>query len=446
MLPKPPSCKGCPFYGDGKGFVPSDPGPNKFVLVVGQNPGAEEEATGQPFVGKTGQMQDRMYLPKAGLTREDCNFDNVIRCRWKGSNDLPPVESKLFHDALIHCTKAHGTVPPWTKIVVATGDYATYGMTGQKMAQWRGWMLPWVGSKGYVQAGFFNSLWTPRLNGSLIPVLPTFHVAYLMRDPAMVQVALADWRKAGQYLQGKWPKACPPIEDHMPLGPGPISTFAFDTEFTPEGKLTRWSWALEASGLTYTMRRCGTVDWVPIPPLVLPPKVPIITQNVWADLDWLHKIFHVTDQQIHDTMLAHAVLFSDLPHDLDFLGSIYGSFNKWKHLYESNPVQYSALDALGTLDVWKGLWGEFKGDMKSWIVYNQYTRPLIPIIHKAQKTGMKVNHTRLKEVIARLSVEKMNAEGLAQAAVGYPINLASPTHVGHFLYDILGIKSGGKHA
>ena len=82
MLPKPPSCIGCPLYGDGLGYVPDELVPGATTLVLMQNPGEEEEARGRPAVGKSGQAMDEKLLPRAGLTRGvNVSVANVLKCR-----------------------------------------------------------------------------------------------------------------------------------------------------------------------------------------------------------------------------------------------------------------------------------------------------------------------------------------------------------------------------
>jgi DNA polymerase len=59
-------------------------------LVIGEGPGADEDATGRPFVGKAGQKLDEM-LNAIGLSREtNCFIANVIKCRPPGNRDPEP--------------------------------------------------------------------------------------------------------------------------------------------------------------------------------------------------------------------------------------------------------------------------------------------------------------------------------------------------------------------
>lgn len=126
MLPKPDSCKGCPMYDDGMGFVPDEMVPGARTLVVLQNPGSEEERRGKPAIGATGLELDGTYLPKAGLTRgQDVSVGNALRCRARGANGkrtnkLP--SGQTLAGALAHC-RVHDQ---WANhdVVVASGAAA----------------------------------------------------------------------------------------------------------------------------------------------------------------------------------------------------------------------------------------------------------------------------------------------------------------------------------
>ena len=163
MLSKPSSCKGCPLYGDGKGFVPDEPTDGAEVLVLAQNPGANEESgerivgyeySGRrrvpltepcqpaPLLGATGYEMERNYFPQAGLRRgENVSLANVLKCRLivngKRTNDLP--KGKVLTAAVEHCTRNHLKIPPSTKLVVAMGalSAAFTGCPGS-IHDWRG--------------------------------------------------------------------------------------------------------------------------------------------------------------------------------------------------------------------------------------------------------------------------------------------------------------------
>src|SRR2546428_3859392 len=112
------------------------------VFVLGQNPGAEEEREGRPFVGRTGQMMVNEFFPEAGLVRgENVSLGNALCFRFqvdgKRVNKLP--SGKVLKDALDKCRNQHLVIPDSTRLIVATGA-AAWATTGQPapITDWRG--------------------------------------------------------------------------------------------------------------------------------------------------------------------------------------------------------------------------------------------------------------------------------------------------------------------
>lgn len=163
MLSKPEICRGCPLYGDGKGFVPDELVEGAEVCILAQNPGANEEAGEQitgyeyagrrrvpvtvsvspaPLLGATGYEMERIYFPQAGLSRgENVSLANVLKCRQivngKRTNDLPT--GKTLAAAVKHCTTNHLKIPPATRLVVAMGALsAEYTGCPGSVHDWRG--------------------------------------------------------------------------------------------------------------------------------------------------------------------------------------------------------------------------------------------------------------------------------------------------------------------
>ncbi len=143
MLKKPDECQTCVLFGDGVGFCPDDPDTGQEVVVLGQAPGAEEEAQGIPFVGKTGEMLLNEFFPRAGLVRGvNARCANVIKCRGikdgKRTNNLPP--DRLLRQAMDHCTRAHLKLGA-PMVVVACGALSWKAMGGEgTISEWRGFL------------------------------------------------------------------------------------------------------------------------------------------------------------------------------------------------------------------------------------------------------------------------------------------------------------------
>lgn len=450
MPRKPPTCAGCSFYATSSEWVPDELREGAEVFIVGQNPGVDEAAQGRPFVGKTGAIMEARYLKDAGLGREDVSIGNAIRCRWKNTNDLPPVASKDLKAALSHCTQAHFRIPTGTKLIVAQGDYASVLLTGRTVSDgdsstgWRGYVVPYLGQPPTV----YEQPWVP-LPGDL-PVLVTVHLARLFREPWLTLPTRRDWSKVPRILRHLWPQR-PPRFVERPPDEWP-AYFTFDTEFyrkdghednDPDTQLIRYSmsWG-PGDGET------AVVEWTPehrapVPPRDIRPRA--VTQYAPADVWHLSRISHtgrdVWDRfLIEDTVWKHATLWSDHSHDLNFLGSIYSRFNRWKHLSDTDPVLYSGLDAVGLWDVDQALERELNADPLSRKVWETIDRPALGEFVRAQYKGLATNPARVDEAVRLLKGRAEDAQARGRAICGWPINIGSPPQVSKRLYEVEGIK------
>ncbi len=137
--------------------------PNADLVFVGEAPGADEDETGRPFVGRAGELLTKMIMAM-GLTREDVFICNTLKCRPPNNRAPAPEETNACWDYLIRQLQI---IQP--KVIVTLGNPATKGllMTKLGITKLRGnWQqLPDIGEG---------------LGG--IPVMPTFHPAYVLRN------------------------------------------------------------------------------------------------------------------------------------------------------------------------------------------------------------------------------------------------------------------------
>jgi hypothetical protein len=248
--------------------------------------------------------------------------------------------------------------------------------------------------------------------------------------PWLKPAVLRDWQKFGELLAGRWPRPLPRIQRRMAAWP---REFAFDTEFYEvrgEQRLTRWSaatndevWVVEAGA------------GFPAPPTE-PPLV--IMHQADADIDRLGEFFGGTEILHEDTMYAHHALHAELAHDLDFMGSLYARTNRWKHLSQRNPVVYAGGDAYGTWDVWQGLRRELARDPQVERVYRECLLPLLQLISKARRVGVRVHSGRAAESVRALRQTQAQEILKAQASAGWPLNLSSGPQVIAQGYDVEG--------
>ena len=128
------------------------------LCFVGEGPGADEDAQGYPFVGAAGQLLDRMIVAM-GLTRDEVYVCNIVKCR-------PPKNRKPEPDEMAACKpyleEQLELVQP--QVLVALGATAVQGLLGT--------------TEGITR---LRGKW--KLYRGRIPVMPTFHPAYLLRTP-----------------------------------------------------------------------------------------------------------------------------------------------------------------------------------------------------------------------------------------------------------------------
>jgi len=144
-------------------------------LFVGEAPGADEDAQGEPFVGRAGQLLNAM-IAALGLKREAVYIANVLKCRPPGNRDPQPNEVEQCEPYLIRQIEL---IKP--KLIVALGRHAAHSLlkTDVALARLRG------------QAHRYQD----------IPLLVTYHPAYLLRSPLEKRKAWDDLQRARRMMQ-----------------------------------------------------------------------------------------------------------------------------------------------------------------------------------------------------------------------------------------------------
>ena len=150
--------------------------PNASWMLVGEAPGADEDRLGEPFVGQAGKLLDNM-LAALGLARgKDVYIANVIKCRPPGNRDPQPDEVAKCSPFL---ERQIALIRP--KLIVAMGRFAaqTLLQTESAIARLRGSVHQYSG----------------------VPLIVTYHPAYLLRNLPDKAKAWADLRFAARTMQ-----------------------------------------------------------------------------------------------------------------------------------------------------------------------------------------------------------------------------------------------------
>lgn len=86
------TCTRCPLAAGRTQVVFGMGNPTADLMFIGEGPGAEEDRQGLPFVGRSGQLLDRLLAEETGLTRDHCYIANIVKCRPPGNRDPRPEE------------------------------------------------------------------------------------------------------------------------------------------------------------------------------------------------------------------------------------------------------------------------------------------------------------------------------------------------------------------
>jgi DNA polymerase len=164
--------EGCPLRGLGaRQSVFARGNPEGEVLVIGEAPGAEEDERGQPFVGKAGQLLDRM-LKEAGLEGR-VFITNTVFWRPPGNRTPTPAEQAVCAPFV---ERAFALLKPKVVLLVGAASSKSILAVDEGIMKLRGRWREWRLAEGGVSA----------------PALPTLHPAFLLRQPMAKRQAWAD--------------------------------------------------------------------------------------------------------------------------------------------------------------------------------------------------------------------------------------------------------------
>ena len=167
-------CRRCKLHEHRKTIVFGEGNPHAKLVFVGEGPGADEDASGRPFVGRAGQLLDKIIVA-IGLKREDVYIANIVKCRPPGNRTPERDEVDTCEPFLL---RQLAFIRP--EVIVALGSPAFQCLlrTREPITRARGEWREWNGIK----------------------VMPTFHPAFLLRSPEKKREVWEDMKKVRDYL------------------------------------------------------------------------------------------------------------------------------------------------------------------------------------------------------------------------------------------------------
>lgn len=167
------NCQNCVLGSTRTNFVFGSGNPNANLMIIGEAPGADEDAQGLPFIGKAGQLLTKI-IEAINFSRDEVFIANIIKCR-------PPENRRPTPDETATCigylNKQIEIIKP--KIILALGLTAIDSLTGKshKMGETRGKFFDYQG----------------------IPLMVTYHPAALLYDPKLKVAVWEDVQKLRKY-------------------------------------------------------------------------------------------------------------------------------------------------------------------------------------------------------------------------------------------------------
>ena len=160
-------CRACDLHKNRNKVVPGEGNPDRpDIMFVGEGPGADEDRQGRPFVGRAGQLLTKM-IEAMGYRREEVFIANIVKCRPPGNRQPKPDEMRA---CLPYLERQIDLIRP--KVIIALGATALRGLLGRTGGIMR-----------------LRGLWQEYRG---IPLMPTFHPAYLLRDPSKKRLVWND--------------------------------------------------------------------------------------------------------------------------------------------------------------------------------------------------------------------------------------------------------------
>src|SRR5262245_9398853 len=168
-------CTRCKLHAQGRTQIVFGVGnPDADLMFVGEAPGGDEDIQGIPFVGRAGQLLTRI-IDAIGLKRDEVYIANVIKCRPPGNRNPEPDEVAMCEPFLF---KQIDIIKP--KVIVALGKFGAQTLlrTLDPISRLRGRVYDYRGAK----------------------LIPTFHPAYLLRNPASKREVWEDMKRVRSLL------------------------------------------------------------------------------------------------------------------------------------------------------------------------------------------------------------------------------------------------------
>lgn len=453
-----PNCTACGLYAGARTVCIDGDGPrNADILMVGQNPGQQEDRKGKPFIGPSGQIL-KAQVAKARLADLKIRYTNVVRCLTPDNREPTPKEIKACKPYLDAEIKL---VDP--KYIVPLGAVATKAVAKAKVTTAHGQMI-----KQFTIARGGNRI-----------TMPTYHPAATFRDPSKLQVIQQDFARLKRQIDGTLGATQDAFKHRIVTTRSILKEFleafdaadeyAYDTETNglflrkPDFKIRSIAFALLGCSWVIPLEMPGSIyegDHNAQSALfrVLARKA----EDKWAavfhgkyDSGAVRSAYAVALPYHFDAMLAHYLIDENQDHDLKYVArteldcpeydldkklKISDNEEKWLPLMQipenrEKYWEYNARDAWNTLHLAHKFAKRFRRDVPLRRLFNNLVMPSSYALEAVEAEGLPVDHGKYAEMETRISFERDAAMQMLNETTGKKINWNSNPQVAKILFE-----------
>jgi DNA polymerase I-like protein with 3'-5' exonuclease and polymerase domains/uracil-DNA glycosylase len=452
-------------------------------MLVGESWGAEEERTGLPFQGLSGQELNRM-LHEAGIMRSECYTTNVVNARppyndierWvtKKRKDITPDMKQLRDrwvapvvlDGFKRLLREIDEVQP--NMIIALGNVALWALTGASgISKWRGSQLqldvPW-------------ELWPADLTQRPRPlpkpnVIPTFHPALVLYDASNRAISVHDLKRAARLAPykeypnvPKWKFVVrPTLGQVMQTLSALLDRLRSGDELWLDFDLETRAGHIACAGLSWSLTDALCIpfmcveDWngywsaeeeaaivYALYQVLTHPKVRVRWQNGLYDAQYTYRHWHFVPNGAQDTMIAHHSAFCGLPKSLAYQASMYcDHYVYWKddgktwdkNVSEDQLWRYNGVDCVRTREVGEGATATLEALGLQEV--DKFQQAMFWPILQCMQRGVRVDHKRRARLAEELMHEMEKRQAYFEYVLGHALNPASKTQMQTLFYEDL---------
>ena len=454
MLSKPDTCKGCPLHTLGRGFSTTSGTMRHGVLLVGEALGEDEMLVGRPFVGKSGEVLNRIIsrvvdpVSNTALTRDDFLVANTVWCQPPGN----VLSGASYEDrAISHCSPYLDNVikEHKPKAILAMGNQALRRLTGE-------WGID--GLRGYVFETKYG------------PVIGSYHPSFIVRGKwPLARVFQMDLRKALYVARHGVPRA----DKQYILHPSPMDAERWAGEYEAALKADpalvlaadietaykslKKDETVEATiedDDSYIIRRISfsfkpftaiTFPW--IPPYISVAKRILASRGdktFWNGDNFDVPRLEANDVgvagKVYDAMQCWHFLEPALPMGLKYAATFYcPEMGAWKLEAGSRPELYSAADSDVLLRCFNGIRAQLVEEGR-WDTFERHFVQLAQLLRRMSLRGVRVDQA--KRVAAREAFERRRDDLVSELALVVPEQARPIEKI--YKQDEATLKKGGK--